>query len=162
MTTNYHTAWQDDVTTYRATDMNAPLSALDSKISSMDKKEYMLAANYVNDEPGASALLCRLVIAKYMVLKSGAPGSLCDVGTAPTAEAVLTMKKNGNSIGTITISGSATTGSFSVSGDKRFYAGDVLTIEAPASPDATLKNISVTLKLVGPASYETTTSTTTA
>lgn len=161
MTTNYHTAWQNDVTTYKASDMNAPLSSLDSKISAMDKKEYMLAANYLNDKPGNSALLCRIIVAKYMVLKSGAPGSRAGCATAPTAQAVLTLKKNGNSIGTVTINAAATTGSFSVSGDKRFYAGDILTIEAPASQDATLQDISITLKTVGPASYETTTSTTT-
>lgn len=161
MSTNFHTAWQDGVTEYKASDMNDPLSDLDQKITSMDAKVWWIAGNYLNAKPPNSALLIRIIIGRYMELADGAPGSYAGCGVAPTAESVLSIKKNGNQVGTITIAGSATTGSFSVSGDKRWYPGDVLSVEAPASQDTTLQDISVTLRLSCASSYETTTTTTT-
>ncbi len=161
MTTNYHTAWVDGTTTYKASDMNAPLAAIDSKISDIDKKVWFLAGNYVNAKPPDGALIMRIIVGHYMVLQSGAPGSHCGCDTAPTANATLTIKRNGTSIGTILISAAGTTGAFTVSADKRFYAGDVLSVEAPASQDATLRDISVTLKMTAPPSYTSTTSTST-
>ena len=161
MGANYHTAWIDGTTTYKAADMNAPLSSLDSQISNLSGKTWYVAGNYVNAKPPNSALILRVIIGRYMELPSSAPGSYAGCGTAPTAQATLTIKKDGSSVGTITIDAAATTGSFTVASDVRFYPGETLSVEAPASQDATLKDISVTLKLTTPGSYTSTSTTTT-
>jgi len=161
MSDNYHTPYVDDTTVYSAASMNAPLAEIDQKITDMDHKVWFIAGNYLNSKPPNSALLLRVIIGQYMVLESGAPGSHAGCATQATAEVVLTIKRNGVSAGTITIAAGETTGSFTVAADKRFYAGDVLSVEAPASQDATMQDISVTLKLTRPPSYTSTTSTST-
>lgn len=161
MTTNYHTAWENGITQYTASDMNAPLSELDSKITGLDSKEFLIASNYLNAKPGNSHFIQRIAIAKYMVLPDGAPGSYANADTAATAQAVFTIKRGGTTVGTITFAASSAIGTFSVSGDKAFNKGSVLSITAPASQDATLENISITLRLTRPASANSTTTTST-
>jgi len=161
MSSNYHTPYVDNTTVYSAASMNVPLGELDDKIGNIDNKVWWLAGNYINAKPPNSALIMRIITGHYMVLQASAPGSHAGCETAPTAQATLTIKRNGSSIGTITISAGATTGSFTVAADRRFYAGDVLSVEAPASQDTTLQDISVTLKMTAPPSYTSTTSTST-
>lgn len=71
-------------------------------------------------------------------------GSLANSTDVSTGTVAFTLKKNGTSIGSITFT-SANTGTFSGAGST-FVAGDKLTIEAPTTPDATLKNVSISLK----------------
>lgn len=66
-------------------------------------------------------------------------------GVAATASTTFTLKKNGVSVGTIVFSAAGTTGAFTVTATS-WVAGDILLIEAPATADATLAEISFTLK----------------
>lgn len=69
--------------------------------------------------------------------------SVAACGTNPTAQAVFTLKQNGTQFATLTF---ATSGAASfVSSGATFNPGDVLTIVAPASTDATLANVGITL-----------------
>jgi hypothetical protein len=70
--------------------------------------------------------------------------SVASAATASTGTAVLTILKNGASVGTITFTASAA-GVFAGAG-ATFAVDDILSITAPSSADATLANVSVTLK----------------
>jgi hypothetical protein len=100
-------------------------------------------ATYYPGVPGASQTLLRYTAARAIAFPNNLVGSVCSVGTNPTSTATLTIKKNGTSVGSISIatSGAAT---FTSSGFS-LASGDVLTITAQASPDATLADPSVTL-----------------
>lgn len=68
---------------------------------------------------------------------SGAQGSI--VGTNPAGSFVITLKKNGSTVGTITITtGGAYTFATSGGTTVSFSAGDVLTAIGPASTDASI------------------------
>lgn len=74
-------------------------------------------------------------------------GSRLKAQTAATASTVFTIRKNGSSIGTITVAASGTTGTFVTTGGATSFAiGDTLEIKCPDSPDATLANIGITFK----------------
>lgn len=74
-------------------------------------------------------------------------GSQASVGTNPAASFIMTVLKNGATVGTITIStagvtGFATTGGSSIS----VAVGDVITVQAPATPDAAIARLRFSLK----------------
>lgn len=69
-------------------------------------------------------------------------GSYAVAGAAPTGTAALSVNKNGTPFGTITFSGSTVT--FSAPATS-FAIGDLLEIIAPASADATLAKLAITL-----------------
>lgn len=74
-------------------------------------------------------------------------GSDANTGTNPTASAVFTILKNAVSIGTLTFNTSGVpTFATSGSGYETFAAGDILTITSQVTPDATMANISISLK----------------
>jgi hypothetical protein len=67
------------------------------------------------------------------------------VATAAMGTAIFRIKKNGADIGTMVFAASATAATFSMSSATVFNAGDLLTIVAPATPDATLANLAWTI-----------------
>ena len=71
-------------------------------------------------------------------------GSFATLATAATAITVYALKKNGTGFGTITFAASGTVGAFSATATS-FASGDILTLVAPASPDATAAGLNVTL-----------------
>ena len=99
---------------------------------------------FASGKPGASQTIARVVMPRQVTIPAGAAASRCDVGVNPTAEATLTIQRNGTPVGTVTIStgGVAT---FAVAAAVVLAAGDVLSVEAQAVPDATLADISLTL-----------------
>ena len=64
---------------------------------------------------------------------------------AATGSTTYTLAKNGTSIGTIAWAASGTVGTISVTASTSFAAGDILSLTGPATADATLANIAVTL-----------------
>lgn len=73
-------------------------------------------------------------------------GSAGDVGTNPTSSFVLTVQKNGANVGNVTIS---TGGSFTFDSGNTIVSmtsGDQLKIRAPSVADATVADVSITLK----------------
>jgi hypothetical protein len=74
-------------------------------------------------------------------------GSYASVGTNPAATFILTVLKNGSSIGTITISTSGVATFATVSGlAYSFVPGDLLTVQAPSTVDASVARVRFTLK----------------
>jgi hypothetical protein len=74
---------------------------------------------------------------------TGSHGAAGVAGTVGST--VFAIAKNGTNFGTMTFATSATTATFSATAQS-FTAGDVLTVKAPSTPNATLANIAWTLK----------------
>ena len=94
--------------------------------------------------PTSRAVLLRHVAVRAWSLPTNAAGSALSAGTAATGSTTLTLKKNGSSIGTAVVSASGTTAAFTVTATS-FAALDILTVEGPATADATLADIALSL-----------------
>jgi len=95
---------------------------------------------------GSSTVLLKIVFARTVSFPSAFAGSQAHAGTLATGTAVLTVKKNGTSVGAITFSAGNAVGAFSTSGGAvSFAAGDYLEIVAPASADVTLAGVAISL-----------------
>ena len=95
--------------------------------------------------PGASQVIERYIFATPVTFSAGLAGSYGTAGTAATAAASFTIQKNGSTVGTMAFAAAATNATFTMASPTSFAGGDVLTIVAPASPDATLANLAWTL-----------------
>lgn len=87
--------------------------------------------------PTASAKLMRLSVTRAFSLPASLTGSYAESVVAATASTTYTIKKNGSSIGSIDWAASGTIATFTFASTVSFAVGDILTVEAPASPDAT-------------------------
>ena len=104
---------------------------------------YDLAA-YVPDAPAGSAEVARWAISRSVDFPTDFGASNAVAGVAATASTVLTVRKNGSSVGTITFGASGTVGAFSGAAWS-VVADDVVTITNQATADATLAQIGITL-----------------
>ena len=87
----------------------------------------------------------RLYPATAYTFPAGLTGSTFYAEAAATANATLTLKNNGSSVGTVVFPASSAVGTASVSSSFTVSPGNPLTLTAPASPDATLAGVSATL-----------------
>ena len=94
--------------------------------------------------PIASEVLYRVVLAHAVTIPAGATDSRAVVGTNPTASFVVSIQKNGVEAGTLTIATNGTA-TFAVASPIALVAGDRLSLVAPATADATLADLSITL-----------------
>lgn len=96
--------------------------------------------------PGSGEKVLRYVFARAVTFSDDFAGSYAKAGVAATASATFDIQKNGATVGSLTFAVSGTTGTFTTSGGSvSFAAGDVLTIVAPSTADATLADIAITL-----------------
>jgi hypothetical protein len=103
-------------------------------------------ALFVPAGAGASQEILRVVAARDIFYPEDFAGSRLDAESAATAETVFDILVDGVSVGDITVAISGTTGTFTTdSGELTVSAGEVLSIVAPATPDDTLADISITL-----------------
>jgi hypothetical protein len=103
----------------------------------------VLSGSY-NGTPAANLVLQRHVFATAVSFASGLPGSQGRAGIAATASTSFAIQRNGTSVGAMVFAPSATTATFSLGSATVFNAGDVLTVVAPPTPDATLANLAWT------------------
>jgi hypothetical protein len=95
----------------------------------------------IGAKPTASEILLRAALTfPYTIFKDRCVAS---AETAATASTVFTLSVDGTTVGTVTFGVGATTGTFSITAPN--FAAGVLKLVAPATPDATLANISITL-----------------
>ena len=87
----------------------------------------------------------RYIFATPVTFPAGLAGSYGTAGTAATAAASFTIAKNGTGVGTMAFAAGATSATFTMATATNFAGGDVLTIVAPGTPDATLANLAWTL-----------------
>lgn len=98
-------------------------------------------------KPDASQVLLKVKLPRAISFAANFSGSTtAPADVAATVSSVISIKKNGTEVGTVTYGAGATSGTFSSSGAVSFASGDVLTVVAPASQDATLEGIAICLK----------------
>src|SRR6516225_3436015 len=95
--------------------------------------------------PTANLVVQRYVFAGTVMFAAGLTGSQGTAGVAATAATTYSIRKNGSNVGTMVFAAGATTATFTMASATTFMAGDVVTMVAPASPDATLANLARTL-----------------
>jgi len=92
------------------------------------------------------ALMAQIVLDRAVTFPDGLSGAQGYAGITATASTVLDLQKNGVNIGTITFTGAGNTASFAMAGAQNFAAGDRLAIINEDPADATLADLSITLK----------------
>lgn len=102
-------------------------------------------AGSIFGKPDNAAVVARVVVVRPFNLPANLTGSIAKCDTAATAAQILTLKKNGSSIGTINFAGAATTGTFTFVSQVSFAAGDVLTVVNQTTADATFADAEFTL-----------------
>lgn len=112
--------------------------------------EFMLYAPYLTGafiagKPTASVVHLH-VFAIEVVFPAGLTGSKGKALVAATAQADFDIKKNGVSVGTMRFAASGTVPTFIFASQTTFAVGDYMTVDPPATPDATLENITFSLK----------------
>jgi hypothetical protein len=93
----------------------------------------------------ANLVVQRYVFAGTVMFPAGLTGSQGTAGVAATATTTYSIKKNGTNVGTMVFAAGAMIATFSMPSMTTFMAGDILTVVAPVSPDATLANLAWTL-----------------
>jgi len=106
---------------------------------------YDIAGSTIN-KPIDAAVLMRFIATRAFRLPTGLTGSQCESTVAPAAGVAYSIKKNGSPAGTIDFAISALTATFTFASDVDFAAGDVLTVEAPATADTTHDELAWTFK----------------
>lgn len=106
---------------------------------------------YIEGQPTANELVLQYVTPEEMTLPAGLEGSVAVAGQLNTNIALFGLYQNGNAIGSIEF-GVSPHGEvlFAFSTNTTFQPGDILTIIAPSSVDATLANISFTIQALLP------------
>lgn len=77
---------------------------------------------------------------------AGLTGSYATATTAALAECILTIKKNGTSVGTITWAAAGTVATLAMAAQLDLVAGDLLQIWTPLVADAQLAGVTISLK----------------
>jgi len=95
--------------------------------------------------PTASMIVFHHVFTQAVTFVASLTGSYVKAGTAATAQTDFDLKKNGSSIGTVRFAAAGTTASYVSISSSSWAAGDVLTLVAPGTPDATIADLWGTL-----------------
>jgi hypothetical protein len=101
--------------------------------------------SFIETAPTASQVVLRHVFARSVVFAAGLAPSQGKAEVAATAQTDFDIQKAGSSVGTMRFAASGTSASFIMASQQTFAAGDILKVVAPATPDATLANITFTL-----------------
>lgn len=101
-------------------------------------------ALFVQARPTDGELVSRHIFTEFVSFPAGLTDSYSTAVTASTGTAEFSLEKNGSEFGTVTFTSSAT-GVLAAASETVFSPGDLLTVIAPASQDATLADVSLTL-----------------
>ena len=102
-------------------------------------------AVYFPGQPEDGERLLKLEVALGFTLPADLAGSRGHADTAATAEAVCTILQNGASVGSVTFAAASQDAAFSLTGGLALVPGDRLELVAPATQDATLAGLALTL-----------------
>lgn len=101
---------------------------------------------FVSGQPNSGETLLQYTVADHMTLFAGLPGTVIHANTPTQSHVSYTLNKNGSAIGSIDFVGPSP---FSVSvtfpANVTFVPGDIITLVAPALPDAAQADISFTI-----------------
>jgi hypothetical protein len=95
--------------------------------------------------PSANAIVTRVPVARAVAFPSSLAGSIGKASVAATSQTDFDVQKNGSSVGTVRFAASATSATFIAASAFTLAAGDVLSIVAPSSTDATLADVGIVL-----------------
>jgi len=96
-------------------------------------------------KPANAELISRIVMVDTCYIAVNCPGSQAKAGVASAGNVDFDVKKNGASVATVTFNTSAT-GTFTAASPITLVPGDVISLVAPATQDANLEDISITLR----------------
>lgn len=99
----------------------------------------------IPSSPSASLVMLRYKFPRTVVFPASLTDSQGTAGTAATAQTDFDIRRNGVSVGTMRFAAAGTSASFIAASQQTYNAGDILTVIAPASPDATLAGVSFVL-----------------
>jgi hypothetical protein len=105
-------------------------------------------ALYVEGLPTAGEVVLRFLAGRLLTIPPNLLGSVASAGIAPTGSVAFTLAQNGSTLGTITFAAGVTAGVMPTLTAIQIAVGDVITLTAPGSQDATMANLSFTLSFV--------------
>jgi hypothetical protein len=95
-------------------------------------------------KPDASAVVARFVAPRAFEIPAAMTGSIAKAATVGTGAVVLSVRKNGVEFGTVTFAAGAASGTFAAAAKASFAIGDIFTVVAPATADATFGDAQAT------------------
>lgn len=95
--------------------------------------------------PTSSAIITRVPVARVITFPASLTGSVATARVAATAQTDFDVQKNGSSVGTIRFAAAGTSATFIAASQIVTAAGDLVSIIAPATADATLADIGFVL-----------------
>lgn len=101
---------------------------------------------FVGGKPDSDEIVMSVLMVDDSSFPIAFAGSLAQADVAATASTTFTVEKNGVEVGSFTFAASATTATFSAPAATPLVVGDRVTVVAPTTADATLADISFTLK----------------
>jgi hypothetical protein len=102
-------------------------------------------ASAIMGKPAGAAVVMRFVAVRAFTIPAGATGSIAKTSTVATASTTFSLQKNGAAFGTMVFGAGAASGTFTVAAATSFAAGDVFTIVAPTTADATFGDCEFTI-----------------
>jgi hypothetical protein len=102
-------------------------------------------ASAILGKPAGAAVVMRFVAVRAFTIAAGATGSVAKAATVATASTTFSLQKNGTQFGTMVFAAGAAAGTFTVASTTSFAAGDIMTIVAPSSADATFGDCEFTI-----------------
>jgi Tfp pilus assembly major pilin PilA len=97
---------------------------------------------WLSGAPSSNQRILGHIASRPFVLPVGLVGSRAACGVAPTGTWTASVVQNfTNTIGTVVIDAAATVATFTMPTATNFLAGDILTVSAPASTDATIEDV---------------------
>ena len=103
----------------------------------------LIAATYGTNS--ASEVVFRFKSPRALVMPTNFTGSTAVSGTSATASATYIIQKNGSQVATVIFGAGSTTGTFSTQSAISIAIGDQIKIIAPATADATLADIDISI-----------------
>jgi hypothetical protein len=137
-------AWaQPDWTAAQNSSVLGAFTSLDARLEAIEAAEAALfiTGAFVAGKPANGALLFAILPSAAATFAAGFAGSRAKAGVAATAQTVLSIRKNGIEVGTITFAAGATAGVFAAASQVVVGTTDELTIVNQATADATLADI---------------------
>jgi hypothetical protein len=92
-------------------------------------------------KPASSSTVMMFVAPRNFTIPQNFTGSVAKADVAATADATFIIKKNGTNVATFTFGAGNSTATFSTQSSVSVNAGDVITVTAPSSQDATLFDV---------------------
>jgi hypothetical protein len=134
--------------------MNVPLGQLDQAIYELAQdltqqeqiRTYLIGLFWSGTPDNNQMMAMHVLTSIQAEFAAGMPGSKARCRVAPGAQQVFSIKVNGTEKATVTFGAGQVTGVFAAGADFNCVENDYLTIVAPASVDASIEDISITLK----------------